>query len=359
MRKVCFYSTLSLLLGIVAGCTKEKCVTCPPDQPAMEKEYQFLYGWGWNNYTYTYSTKTGHTVDSVIHQSLPFLDMRFSNDGRYAFYSSDDGRDGVTWMTDCATGDTLSTAHGVRGWWLSVSADDKYLLISGTTKLTLLVLPGLTVVYQRVQENGWGYGAVHALDNTAYVPFSREDSLLILNFRNSPVTDSSIPLFRGDGAATRANVAAVTKDGKYLILDGGFGWQVRDAETLKLLREYRYVGNTPYVHPDGVRIFFPQPADVDAGIPAELWVLDLRTMFMTRVLTASDVRGSMYSAGFDPNTMDFTPDGRYAFILNGGLHWWDWGAIIKIDCDSYKIVDAFWPPSGLSTLIHVNPKEIK
>jgi hypothetical protein len=36
----------ALLLGMITGCTKEKCVVCPPDQPQAEKEYYFLYSYG-------------------------------------------------------------------------------------------------------------------------------------------------------------------------------------------------------------------------------------------------------------------------------------------------------------------------
>lgn len=89
----------------------------------------------------------------------------------------------------------------------------------------------------------------------------------------------------------------------------------------------------------------------------EVWVLSLKTFLMTRILDGYDFRASN-SKALDPNDMDFTPDGKYAFIINGGQGT-QTGAILKLDCDTYKIVDAFYPPDGLSRIIRVNPQEIK
>lgn len=110
----------ALLLGMITGCTKEKCVVCPPNPTPVEKEYHFLYSYVDTGYwVYTYSTKDGHTIDSVRYGDYPFDDVRFTKDGRYACYSEHGGgifnEPRATWVTDYATGDTLSIVYGSGG----------------------------------------------------------------------------------------------------------------------------------------------------------------------------------------------------------------------------------------------------
>jgi hypothetical protein len=80
---------------------------------------------------------------------------------------------------------------------------------------------------------------------------------------------------------------------------------------------------------------------------------------MTRVLRGEDFRAYLNYYALTPTDMDFTPDGKYAFIISGqsGQEWGS-GVILKLDCDTYKIVDAIYPPPGGSDLIRINPKEI-
>jgi hypothetical protein len=355
----------ALLLGMTTGCTKEKCVVCPPDQPAAEKEYYFLYGYGADGEVYTYSTKTGQIVDSVKYP-VSFFDARFSKDGKYAYYTAQ--RPGVsdppvTWIEEFARRDTLSLLDGIGGYWLSVSSDERYLLISGTTKLTLLEIPSLAIVYQREYEKGWDHGTIHQFKDIAYVGSNTLDSLLIIDFRASNIRDSTVPLFWGDGTTpTSALSAAVSKDGKTIILNAGRGWQLRNAETLELLREFPHVASFgPYLHPDGERVFFLQYEELDVGQQGEVWELNLRTLLMTRILREEDFAAYSPYFAFSPCDMDFTPDGKYAFIINGGAgHSFGVGTTLKLDCDTYKIVDVIYPPPfSISQLIRINPKEIK
>ena len=345
----------ALLLGMITGCTKEKCVVCPPDQPPVEKEYYFLYSYGAYNWVYTYSTKTGQIVDSVKYPSYPFADVRFSKDGKYAYYVG-----GSIWITDFATGDTVAITEGTlsSGAWLSLSSDGRHLLLSGTTKLTLFEIPNLAIVYQREYDKGWAHGTIHPFKNIAYVGSNALDSLLIIDFRTSTIRDSTVPLFRGDGTPARALSVAVTTDGKTMIVSGGTRVRLQDAETLELLREYYPGRNTAYLHPDGERVFFLEWEELDIGQRAEVWELNLRTLLMTRILQGEDFGTSSLYMALDPSDMDFTPDGKYAFIINGGQGP-ERGAILKLDCDTYKIIDAFYPALGPSNLIRINPREIK
>ena len=76
------------------------------------------------------------------------------------------------------------------------------------------------------------------------------------------------------------------------------------------------------------------------------------------ILDGSDFAGYWPFYGLNPSDMDFTPDGKYGFILSGG-EGLNYGPILKLDMDTYEIVDAFYPPDGVSRLIRINPREIK
>ena len=78
---------------------------------------------------------------------------------------------------------------------------------------------------------------------------------------------------------------------------------------------------------------------------------------MTRILRGEDFGPIGTGEPLDPGDMDFTPDGKYAFISNGGQGNKS-GPIFKMDCDTYKIVAVFPTPAGISGWVRVNPKEI-
>jgi hypothetical protein len=362
----------ALLLGMITGCTKEKCVVCPPDQGPAEKEYHFLYCYvDTGHWVYKYSTRDGHAVDSVRYGHYQFNDVRFSKDGRYAYYSMIGG--GIfnvpraTWVTDYATGDTLSIVYGRGGDWISVSPDEEYIVVSGSTGLTIFHVPDLTTIYQGGDCNR---GAVNPFKNVAYVPNWPQDTLLILDFQQpSGVTVSKTPLRNVQGQSVSAVGASVTLDGRFVILDAGLlpagsgikYIQVRDSETLELLYEYRTRASVGPLHPDGQRLFCYEWFDIyeRTGLSA-LWVLNLRTFLMTRVLTSDDVRTAYpYYCALDLKQVEISPDGRFALLLNSDGFIAD-GPILKLDLDTYKIVDAFYPrwPAG-ARLLRIYPLEIK
>ncbi len=374
MKNRLLYFSALLLLAAVCGCTKEKCVVCPPDQPPAEKEYHFLYsfvgpyGQCW---VYTFSTKDGRVVDSTYYGGFPFWDARFSKDGKYVFYSVEEATsvEGpthvATWITNYETGDTVAIATGIYGQRISLSGDGQYMLLSSSPILRLLRTPGLQVMFQKESRNFWGDGAVHPFKNVAYVPNWPEDSLLVIDFQNPTITDYKVPMRLGYGDYPfSATHAAVSLDGKILILLGGVPGtsvsriQLRDAETLELLLDYSNpVGGLLYLHPDGERVFFLEPWKDIGASPGSVWVLSLKTFLLTRILNSVDFRGYFPFRGLNPDDMDFTPDGKYALITNGGEM--EYGPIIKLDMDTYKIVDAFYPPGGVSWWIRINPTEIK
>lgn len=343
-----------VVLGIF-GCGDDDCTVCPDDPPPVEKEHHFLYRGGVNGWVYTFSTRSGLVVDSTKYSSRePFWDVEFSKDGNYAFYSGENS----VWMTDYRTGDTIAHTTEHFGRYLALSGDGDYLMVSGYGgKVRLLAIPSLTVVYEREHPNAWLNGTVNPMRNVACIGNSAIDSLLVIDFRSTLIRDTMIALFTGDSTATSANSAVFSQDGQRLYVDA-LRLQVRDGEEFDLLEEYLTDDRGPFLHPDGRRAFFLQIRNLSFGQWGEIWELNLETGFLRRIMYEFDVSFPYPFEGLDPNGMDFTPDGKYAFILNGGVGW-GWGPIIKLDCQNYEVIDLIIPPLGQSETIRINPREIE
>ncbi len=344
------------------GCD-EDCPTCP--KPPEEQEYQFLYSFAGTFTTawvFTYSTKTGEVMDSSYYGTLPFNDARFTSDGKYAVYTVFEPGEGATWVTDFSSGDTLAIAYGVSGDHLSLFADQRHVLVSETTKLTILSIPDLQIVFQRSHANGYRRADTHPSLPLAYVPSEWEDSLLTVEYSGTTVVEYKFALKSLSGSPARSVQALATLDGNKVILwagplSGGESFiQVRDARTLSLVDEYRPGHGFGCLHPDGVRVFFFAPWIFDSE-PSSVWELNLETRLMRRIIDGYDYSGAYPFRGFDPVDMDITPDGRYAFFI-GGEQRLSYGLIIKYDLQDYRIVRTFHPRPGVGWLIRVHPKSL-
>ncbi len=361
---------LALLAAQLMGCDDD-CPTCPEKEPPEEKEYHFLYsfvGGFYSSWVYTFSTKTLEVVDSTYYGTLPFNDMRFSKDGRYAFYTVSEPGAGRTWMTDYASGDTISIIEGVWGHWLQLFSDEKHLILSGGgIYLRVLSIPDLTIAYERLDSNGWGDAGTHPISNTAFIPRPGRDSLMRLSQTASGFSESNIALKSEDGQAARSFSATVSLDGRLLVLSAGdyptgAGFkQVRDSETLELLHQFNL--GRPVIgafrHPDARRLFYVEFNQMNLNNPGALWELDLMTFLMRRVIDGNDIVGSGWPlSGFNANDMDITPDGRFAIFMGGGGGF-AFGPVLKVDLQDYRIVAALYPPLGVQRVIRINPLEIK
>jgi hypothetical protein len=110
---------------------------------------------------------------------------------------------------------------------------------------------------------------------------------------------------------------------------------------------------------DGERVFFIEPWRDLGGIPSSVWELNLRTAVLRKILDGLDYVGTQpYFFGLNPSDMDITPDGEYAFLISGG-EGMEHGPILKLDLDTYQIVDAFYPQGGVARSIRMYPIEIK
>jgi hypothetical protein len=362
---VCFFITIVILV-CSAGCD-DNCIVCPGPPETVEPDYHFLYSFVGSFSTasvLTYSTKTGEVVDSVYYGGFPFWDVRFSKDGQFAYYTVGDAGNYATWITNFATGDTVNIVDDIAGAWIDLSHDEKYLLLSGATTLRILTLPDLSSIYEREYQNSWGECSFHPNENKAYAVNLIEDSLLILDVEGDVVTESKVPLKNSAGNPASAIRSMVSLNGKYLILTArnypsptDTYIQLRDTETYELLHEYRPDHRGGYLHPDGKRVFFIDCVEFEPT-PGALWELNLETLLMTKVLDGSDVSSGYPLQGLDPFDMDITPDGKYAF-LNGGGCGLGFGPVIKVDLDTYTIVDAIYPSLGAPRVLRINPKEIK
>ncbi len=367
VKKLIFVTILCTFVWLgMAGCCGD-CPTCPDNRPPVEKDYHFLYSFVGSFSTasvVTYSTKSGEAVDSANYGRYPFNDVRFSKDGMYAYYTVNESENGSTWVTETVSGDTISIVNGVWSQWLQLFDDERHLLLAGGgTYLRILNLPTLDVVYAEFDSSGWGEGAVHPTLNIAYIPLPAEDSLLVLRMDDSGVDAEKFALKNLDGLPCGAISAQSSLDGKYLLLTAGDfpsgrGYtQVRDLNTLELLKQYsRYPISRPYFHPDARRIFFREWVRWEENNPGAIWMLDLETFLLERVIDGSDIVGSgSPRSALNPSDMDFTPDGRYAIISNGvGLG--AFGPILKVDLESYRIVDTIYPALGFPRVIRMNPK---
>lgn len=208
--------------------------------------------------------------------------------------------------------------------------------------------------------------AVNPNKNIAYAPMRNVDSLLAVDFRTADIKTFTVALRRmSTGSPVRGVTAGVSIDGKWLIIDVGIDGvtflQIRDAETLELKYEFTPGRPYPVFHPDGNRIFFCQWFDIFEGTgQGALWVLNLKTLLMTRVLTSDDVAGAYpYIEGLDLKQVEITPDGKYALLLSSNGFIAD-GPIIKLDLDNYQIVDAFYPRwPAYAKKLRIYPIEIK
>ncbi|GEM_PF-1706855 len=373
MRKILRTSCLAIvvLFGFVALTCDEDCPVCPKEpEPVPEKEYHFLYSFVGSYYTsavLTYSTKTGEMVDSTYYGRHPFWDARFTSDGRYACYTSSDANWATTWITEYATGDTVSVLQGVAGYFLSISYDNRYLLMvnyfSAPTAAFLFQIPTLAIVHE-FQTNAWGGIDMHPFRNEGVAAILDEDSLLFLNFSSDTVSSRKERIRLLSSVEMRGQGVKYSRDGSKLVLwgvwPGGIVIQVRNAETFEILHEsYPDVRLGPYMHPDGERVFFVKPWTDIGGYPSSVWELNLRTLLLRRIINGLDYGGTHpYVYGFNPSDMDFTPDGKYAFFISGG-EGLEHGPILKFDLDTYQFVDAFFPSAGFSRVIRMYPLEIK
>ena len=349
-----------LLLAAGFGCSKD-CPVCPTSQPAAEKEYHLIYSYGNPDYwVYTFSTKSMTAVDSVSYGGNPFEDLQFTRDGKYACYS----KPTVTWVTNYATGDTIAIDNSHGGRHLSFSKGDRMLLVPEGSRTVIFGFPELNILYSLPSGLSAEGGCFDPTEDVAYLPCESEDSLLIVRFDSTGIHDHKIRL-EGPGGTPRYGAGvAVTLDGSILLLNvtdasGALYLQLRDTDSLHRLAEYYPSYGGPFIHPDGRRVFFFHTGTSDNPESSAIYVLDLKTRLMKKVLDGADYETFLpYFMFPEISQIDFTPDGRYAFLRSGyGLS----GSppIAKLDLDTYEIVDAIYPNNGVSRAMRIYPLEIK
>jgi hypothetical protein len=308
---------------------------------------------------YTFSTKSLKVVDSVSYSGNPFDALQFTSDGKYACYS----KAGVTWVTDYASGDTVAIDNEHGGPRLSISKGDRMLLVLDGSRTSVFGIPNLNILYTIPSGSFPTSCCFDPTEDVAYLTLSHEDSLLIVRLDSTGVHDHKIWLSVPGGNPKYGMTVAVSSDGSTLLLnlttpEGLKYLELRDTDSLHVMAEYYPSYYGPIIHPDGRRAFLFSAGTFDNPQPSVVYVLDLKTRIMQKVLDGVDYGSfSPYRRFLDVGQIDFTPDGRYAFILNGhGLS----GSppIAKLDLESYEIVDAIYPPSGVSRAMRIYPLEI-
>ncbi len=354
---------LCLLIGLmIGGCSEKECSVCPdPEPPVEEKDYHFLYSYGGRDgWVYTYSTKTMTVLDSVAYGQdvLPFWDLKYTSDGRYAVYTRTGGLDNQeTWVTDYVTGDTISSVQGIGGMRLSISHDNSLVAVALAGELTIYTLPQLGHVFT-VDNDKVGICRFHPRKNVIYGGFSHLDSLFRLDLEGSSPSLLMIPFKGLDGDSLVCTNASVTLDGEYLITNGVyphfyFGYcQLRDPSTLEIRRQYVGVFGDPVHHPDGSRVFM--------WVAAGLGVLDLQTLLYERVFDPYNVVGPFpWHEAIEPTDGELTPDGRHLVFCNDTQDGFGDGPIIKLDLETYKIVGTAYPRRGRGIAVGMYPLEFE
>jgi len=354
------------LIGLIlGGCSEKECSVCPdPEPPAVEKDYHFLYSYGGRDgWVYTYSTKTMTALDSVAYGQdvLPFWDLKYTSDGRYAVYTRTGAAPVSTWVTDYLTGDTIALVDGVGGMTLSISHDDGLVAVSTSGELQVFTLPDLIEVFRLADASGYrspGGCGFHPTRNVLYGGFSKIDSIYRIDFESSPPSVMEIPFKGIDGDSLWCLDASVTRDGKYVIMTGCyplqfFGYcQLRDPQTLAILHQYLMIPGYPLFHPDGVRVF------MWAG--KGLGVLNLQTLTFELVFDRSTVTAPYpWYPGIGPTDGELTPDGRFMIFCNDTQDGMGDGPIVKLDLATYKIVGTAYPRRGRGIAVGMYPFEFE
>jgi hypothetical protein len=370
VKKLIFVTILCTFVWLgMAGCGDNDCPTCPDNKPPVEKEFKFLFSHVDTGYwVHTISTKDGRTSDSARYGEFPFWDMKYSSDGRFAYYTSTEAGNGAyhaTWIADYLTGDTLAFLTGIGGHALSVSSDGGTLLISSGQTVAILSLPGLNVLY--ADSSGHHFrGCFNPRRQVAYVPVDDVDSLLVLQIESEVVSGFMSALKCRDGNRVVGLDAEISTEGDWLFLTvwepstGRRFFQIRSASTFELSQEYLFPFEVSAVHPDGRRVFFATGhlSETDPPLNGALYVLDLQTLLLQKVLDGADfsVPGPSYY-GLSVDAMEITPDGKYGLLMSGGDSF-VYGPFYKVDLRTYEIVDVFFLPNCVNRLIRMYPKEV-
>jgi len=354
-----------LVLAVGFGCTKD-CPTCPgePHVPDYHLVYSYV-GPSYPAYVITYSTKSGQVIDSAFYPNHPFDNVVFTSDGKYACYTYGwNLRLGgpETWVTDAATGDTISYLMGIGGIGLVVSRDNQFLCLSYGNFLAILKIPSLEIVYRdSVPVRG---GALHPTKQLAYfIKEPNQDSLYVLDYSLTPPrVTKSMPIRDSQGRDLWCYTGRVFCTDRYLmlnptLLDVTSYLQFYDLDSLALIRETRTRLYGWTLHPDGNRLFlgyvtyYPGLWPKSGGID----VYNIETNTLYPYYSDGEVNLGV-GQPFTPGGIQFTPDGETMYVLSaaGVL---PLGPILEIRTATKEIVRRFDHTDGSSRLIVLNPKD--
>lgn len=80
---------------------------------------------------------------------------------------------------------------------------------------------------------------------------------------------------------------------------------------------------------------------------------------MRKILDGRDFIGVLpFLPALNPSDMDFTPDGKYAILISGG-EGMEYSPILKLDLDTYEIVDTFDVRRAVAQSLRIYPIAIK
>jgi hypothetical protein len=354
-----------LVLAAGFGCSDD-CPVCPSEPHVPDYHLVYSYaGSTADKYVLTYSTKSGQVIDSAYYLDYPFDNVAFTSDGKYACYTYGwnlrlGGSE--TWVTDAATGDTISYLMGIGGIGLVVSRDDQFLCLSYGNVLAILRIPSLEIVYRdSVPVRG---GALHPTKQLAYfIKEPNQDTLFVLDYSLTPPrVTKSMPIRDSQGRNLWCYSGRVFCTDRYLILNPTLFYvtsylQLYDLDSLTLIRETNTRLYGLYRHPDGKRLFLGYVSYYSDHSPRtggiDVYNLETNTLYP---YYSEDEVNLGEGQPLTPTDIQFTPDGETMYVLSAaGIL--ALGPILEIRTATKEIVRRIDNTDGFSRLIRLNPRD--
>lgn len=308
----------------VLACSNDDCPNCP--NPLQNAEYYVTVSYGiaqpFAQYTYRYSLRSLEVIDSLYWAEQPPVIFRLTPDARYLIFQ---GRNplGIV-VTDFDTHDTLAMREMRPDGGISLSPSGQLLAVGSDQGLTLLTVPGLSIVFQ---DDVPCSGVTFSSDGTE-IYAGAGVSINIYRFVDDWTIVRSIFVPRVDGAVVQLAGFLLSRDGSeiYAVVVPAplvFYFLVFSTETGATLFEryfpFRFfisraqVGNHLYLGYYGPDDF---PSDLGT-----LFEYDVSSRSLEVILTAADFDSITYPIPypeFAPTGLMFLPNSEIGLIANDG-----------------------------------------
>jgi hypothetical protein len=302
---------------------------------------------GFNGF-FIYDTDKGEITDSVLIGGSAFVDD-VSPDGQYLSVWFGGGADIETRIYDAVTHQVLHVLPSVAQ---TRFVDNGTLLLGNRGRVYYRYsTPGFSLIsvdtlFATTPANfvNEGTRSIYAVINDYQVYQISYDSMKIIR-QWAPVDENDIPIF--------IKHFAVHPNGRFLYVNGGtteIGFLVYDLQEDRLISSfpmYTYWGDLGFC-PSRNEVWVTDPGD----IRVQFSLPEVGTVFIFDALTG-DFEGGISLYGFvasnpriplDAKRVDFSPDGREAYVSTGAIGGRENpGTILRFETKTRKLVDVIFP----------------